>query len=66
MDIIEGKKIESTFYAVICWINDNDDWGLEKDWYKANSALEHTIDIEKVRNAYKSERENIAEENIFT
>ena len=65
IDIIEGRKIDKTFYPVIYGIEDNDDWGDEKNWYKANPSLGHTIDIEKVRNAYNSAKENPAEENIF-
>ncbi|AOR22723.1 terminase large subunit [Clostridium taeniosporum] len=65
MDIIEGRKIDPTFYPVIYGIKDEDDWELEENWYKANPSLGHTIDIEKVRNAYNSARENPAEENIF-
>jgi len=64
-DVIKGRKIDSTFYPVIYGINDNADWSLEKNWYKANPSLGHTIDIEKVRNAYNSAKENPAEENIF-
>jgi len=64
-DIIEGRKIDPTFYPVIYGIDDNDDWGNEQNWYRANPSLGHTIDIEKVRNAYNSARENSAEENIF-
>ena len=65
LDIIEGRKIDQTFYPVIYGIGDSDDWGDEKNWYKANPSLDHTIDIEKVRNAYNSAKENPAEENIF-
>ncbi len=65
VDLLEGRKIDSTFYPVIYGIEDEDDWGLESNWYKANPSLGHTIDIEKVRNAYNSARENPAEENIF-
>ncbi|MEG1256403.1 terminase TerL endonuclease subunit [Clostridium sp.] len=65
VDIIEGRKIDQTFYLVIYGIDDNADWGSEENWYKANPSLGHTIDIEKVRNAYNSARENPAEENIF-
>ncbi len=64
-DILEGRKIDPTFYPVINGIDDNDDWGNEDNWYKANSSLGYTIDIEKVRNAYISAKENPAEENIF-
>ena len=37
----------------------------EEVWYKANPSLDHTIDIEKVRNACNSAKENPAEENTF-
>ena len=65
VDILEGRKIDPTFYPVIYGIDDNDDWGSEENWYKANPSLGHTIDIEKVRAAYQSAKENPAEENIF-
>lgn len=64
-DLLEGRKIDHTFYPVIYGINDSDDWTDEKNWYKANPSLGHTIDIEKVRNAVISAKENPAEENIF-
>ncbi len=47
-DIIEGRKIDKTFYPVIYGIDGNGDWGDEKNWYKANPLLGHTIDIEKL------------------
>ena len=65
MDILEGRKIDPTFYPVIYGIEDDADWGQEENWYKANPSLGHTIDIEKVRSAYQSARENPAEENLF-
>ena len=65
VDIIEGRKINPTFYPVIYGASDEDDWTSEATWYKANPSLGETIDIEKVRNAYISARENAAEENIF-
>lgn len=64
-DILRGKKIDKTFYPVIYGIKDEDDWSLEENWYKANPSLGHTIEIEKVRNAFNSAKENPAEENIF-
>ncbi len=64
-DILEGRKIDPTFYPIIYGIGDNDDWANENNWYKANPSLGHTIDIEKVRNAYLSAKDNPAEENIF-
>jgi phage terminase large subunit-like protein len=64
-DILRGKKKDSTFYPVIYGIEDGEDWGDEKVWYKVNPSLGHTIDIEKVRAAYQSAKENPAEENLF-
>lgn len=64
-DILRGKKHDPTFYPVIYGIEDSDDWTDESNWYKANPSLDHTIDIEKVRAAYISAKENPAEENIF-
>ena len=64
-DILQGRKIDPTFYPVIYGAADDADWSSEKIWYQANPSLGHTIDIEKVRNAYLSARDNPAEENIF-
>lgn len=64
-DIILGRKIDPTFYPVIYGASDDADWTLEKVWYVSNPSLGHTIDVEKVRNAYLSARDNPAEENLF-
>lgn len=65
VDILEGRKIDPTFYPLIYGIDNDADWSDEKNWYKANPSLGHTIDIEKVRNACQSAKENAAEENLF-
>ncbi|MGI6449029.1 MAG: terminase large subunit [Desulfitobacteriia bacterium] len=65
VDILRGKRIDPTFYPVIYGIDDDDDWTDEKNWYKANPSLGHTIDIDKVRIAFQSAKENPAEENLF-
>lgn len=64
-DILLGRKIDPTFYPVIYGVPDDADWSLEEVWHQANPSLGHTIDIEKVRNAYLSAKDNPAEENIF-
>ncbi|WP_350342356.1 terminase TerL endonuclease subunit [Proteinivorax tanatarense] len=64
-DILRGKKSDPTFYPVIYGIKDDDDWTEEKSWHKANPSLGHTIDIEKVRAAFISAKDNPAEENLF-
>lgn len=64
-DIILGRKIDHTFYPVIYGAADEADWTSERVWYDANPSLGYTIDIEKVRNACLSARDNPAEENLF-
>lgn len=64
-DIIQGRKIDTTFYPVIYGAGDDEDWKSEAVWYQANPSLGYTIDIEKVRNACQSAEDNPAEENIF-
>ena len=64
-DVLRGKRVDPTFYPVIYGIDDDDDWADEENWYKANPSLDHTIDIEKVRAAFLSAKENPAEENLF-
>lgn len=64
-DLLRGKKHDPSFYPVIYGIPDDADWSDEANWYKANPSLGHTIDVEKVRTAFLSAKENPAEENLF-
>lgn len=64
-DILKGRKIDPTFYPVIYGIDDNDDWTDERNWYKANPSLGVTVDIDKMRDAFNSAKDNPAEENLF-
>lgn len=65
MDILAGKKIDPTFYPVVYGVPDDADWNDEENWYLANPSLGHTIQIDRVRDAYKDALENPAEENVF-
>ena len=64
-DIIEGRKIDSTFYPVIYGLEQEEDWHNEANWYKANPSLGETIQIDRIREAYQDALQNLAEENIF-
>lgn len=64
-DILEGRKIDPTFYPVIFGADDDDDWSDPAVWAKANPSLGITISIDKVKEAYESARQNPAEENTF-
>lgn len=65
LDIMNGRKIDNSFYPVIYGLSDEDDWNDERNWYKANPSLGYTISIDRVRDAYKDALDNPAEENVF-
>jgi phage terminase large subunit-like protein len=64
-DLLEGRKIDPTFYPVIYGADESDDWTDPKVWKKANPSLGITVDIEKVKAACESAKQNPAEENSF-
>ncbi|MCX4373436.1 MAG: terminase large subunit, partial [Dysosmobacter sp.] len=64
-DILEGRKIDPTFYPVIYGADEEDDWTDPKVWKKANPSLGITVGIDKVRAACDSAKQNPAEENSF-
>lgn len=65
LDIIEGRKIDPTFYPVIYGAAESDDWTSPEVWQKVNPSLGVTIDIEKVKSACESAKMIPAEENVF-
>ena len=64
-DILEGRKVDPTFYPVIYGADIDDDWTDPKVWKKANPSLGITVGIDKVRDACESAKQNPAEENTF-
>lgn len=64
-DIIEGRKVDATFYPVIYGAEESDDWTDPKVWKKANPSLGITVGIDKVEAACESAKQNPAEENSF-
>lgn len=65
LDILEGRKIDTTFYPVIYGASETDDWTDPKVWLKANPSLGETIGMDKVVAACESARQNPGEENAF-
>ena len=53
-DIIEGRKIDPTFYPCIFGADEADDWTDPKTWRKANPSLGITVGIDKVKAACES------------
>ena len=65
LDILEGRKIDPRFYPVLFGLPDEADWTSEENWYRANPSLDHTITIDKVRDAFHKAQETPADENQF-
>ena len=65
LDILSDKKVDPTFYPAVFGLQDNEDWTLEKNWYKANPSLGMTIKIDQVRQWFQEANDNPAEENVF-
>ena len=65
LDILEGRKNDPRFYPVLFGLPDEADWTSEENWYRANPSLDHTITIDKVRDAFHKAQETPADENQF-
>lgn len=64
-DILDGKKVDKTFYPVIYGIDENDNWEDPAVWKKANPSWGITVTLDKMQAAYESAKQNPAEENSF-
>ena len=65
VDILEGRRVDPTFYPVVYGLNDDEDWEDEANWYKVNPSLGYTVDIERLRDAYREAKQNPADEVTF-
>lgn len=65
VDILEGRRVDPTFYPVVYGLKDDDDWEDEANWYKVNPSLGYTVDIERLRDAYREAKQNPADEVTF-
>ena len=46
-------------------LKDDEDWEDEANWYKVNPSLGYTVDIERLRDAYREAKQNPADEITF-
>lgn len=65
VDILEGRRVDPTFYPVVYGLKDDEDWEDEANWYKVNPSLGYTVDIERLRDAYRKAKQNPADEVTF-
>lgn len=64
-DIIAGRQHDPTFYPVLYGAAMDDDWTDPEVWKRCNPSLGVTVDIEKVRAACESAKQNPVEEHSF-
>ena len=65
VDFLEGRRVDPTFYPVVYGLKDDEDWEDEANWYKVNPSLGYTVDIERLRDAYREAKQNPADEITF-
>ena len=65
VDILEGRRVDPTFYPVVYGLKNDEDWEDEANWYKVNPFLGYTVDIERLRDAYREAKQNPADEVTF-
>ena len=65
VDILEGRRVDPTFYPVVYGLKDDEDWEDETNWYKVNPSLGYTVDVERLRDAYREAKQNPADEITF-
>ena len=65
VDILEGRRVDPIFYPVVYGLKDDEDWEDEANWYKVNPSLGYTVDVERLRDAYREAKQNPADEITF-
>lgn len=64
-DLIDGKRIDPTFYPVVYSLPIDEDWTKEENWRKVNPSLGYTVPVERMREAFLQAQGNPAEESVF-
>ena len=63
--VLDGSKIDPTFYPAIYGIGEDEDWHNPDVWRRCNPSLGVTIPFETVQAAYEQAAQNPAEEMHF-
>jgi phage terminase large subunit-like protein len=63
--IFKGLRNDPEYYVVIYSLDEEEDWGDEKNWYRVNPSLGKTIKLEDMRHDYRDAVQDPAEENLF-
>ena len=63
--VMDGSKIDPSFYPAVFGIEEDDDWNDEAVWRRVNPSIDVTIPFETVQAAYEQAKQNPAEEMHF-
>ena len=63
--ILDGSKIDPTFYPAVYGIEDGEDWQDPNIWRRVNPSIGVTIPFEAVQSAYEQALQNPADEMSF-
>lgn len=63
--VLDGSKIDPSFYPAVFGIEDGDHWEDEAIWQRVNPSIGVTIPFETVQAAYEQAKQNPAEEMHF-
>lgn len=63
--VLDGSKVDPSFYPAVFGIEDGDDWNDEAIWRKVNPSIGVTIPFDTVKAAYEQAKINPAEEMHF-
>ena len=63
--VLDGSKIDPSFYPAVFGIEEGDDWEDERVWRRVNPSIGVTIPFETVQAAYEQAKQNPAEEMHF-
>jgi phage terminase large subunit-like protein len=59
--ILEGTRVDPTYYPVVYGIRDGEDWQDEAVWWRVNPSIGTTIQFDSIRAAYEQAAQNPAE-----
>jgi phage terminase large subunit-like protein len=65
VDVLEGRKIDTTFYPVVYSAPDDADWTSEELWKTVCPSLDKTVTMEFMRKQCESAKQDSAEEMNF-
>lgn len=63
--IMDGSKVDPSFYPAVFGIEEGDDWKDEAVWRRVNPSIDVTIPFETVQAAYEQAKQNPADEMHF-